>query len=65
MHLGQQRQDGDASMAADHWHLDLARVHAGDLGHKRLGPDDVQRGHAKQPAGVVGAGSLEHLVLGA
>mmetsp|Transcript_1490 Transcript_1490/g.3846 ORF Transcript_1490/g.3846 Transcript_1490/m.3846 type:complete len:284 (-) Transcript_1490:384-1235(-) len=59
--LAEQRQDGDACVAAHHRHRHQLRVHAQDLRHKLVGADHVQRRHAKELLRVVLASLLEHL----
>jgi len=54
--LRQQRQDGDARMAADDRDGHALGAHAGGLRHERVGAQHVQLGHAQQAARVVCAG---------
>ena len=48
-HLGEERKDGDARVTPYHWHVGLTDIKSLGLGHKRVGPHHIQRGHTKNP----------------
>jgi hypothetical protein len=51
--LREQRQNGDACMAANHGQADLTRVCGQDLPNECLGAHDIQRCHAKETRRIV------------
>ena len=59
--LGEEGQDGDASMAADHRDVHVLEGEALELGDKGVGADDVEGGDSDDLLGVVDAGGLEDL----
>ncbi len=59
-HLGEEGQDGDASMAANDGHGDPLRGYANRVGHERIGAQHVQLCHAQQFARIVRARPAEH-----
>eukprot|EP00962_Isochrysis_galbana_P037424 scaffold13082_cov80-Isochrysis_galbana.AAC.1 len=60
-HLRQQRQDGDARVPADDWHVDVLWTLAELLGQEGVCAAHVQSGDAHDLVLVVDAGLLEHL----
>lgn len=60
-HLGQQRQDGDASMATNDRHIHILHIQAFCLSDKGVGTDNIQGCHADNPLGVIHAQLLQGL----
>lgn len=61
LRLAKQGQDGDASMAADDGHVDVAHGQPSLFSVKCLGAHNVERGDAQDALGVVDALLLQYL----
>mmetsp|Transcript_40301 Transcript_40301/g.114086 ORF Transcript_40301/g.114086 Transcript_40301/m.114086 type:complete len:229 (+) Transcript_40301:591-1277(+) len=59
--LGEQREDSDAGVAADHWDINVLDLEPCLLSIESLGADHVQSGHAKQLLRVVDTHALQGL----
>ena len=59
--LGEEGEDGDASMASDDGDIDVLHVQAGLLGVEGLGAHHVEGGHSEELLGVVDAHLLQGL----
>jgi hypothetical protein len=58
--LGEQRQNGHATVTADDVDAHLVNVQALGFGHEGLATDHIQGGHAEQATLVIDTGFLQH-----